>query len=214
MVRLFSCKAIKQLKDETLRRQEKERLDEMSKHALQREQEAHHDFLSQTHAAEELHSHAHRIESHGVDFWSHYYEGERPFPILRDDLIVPHKYGGSEEQQAVIDHLLTPELAEATLPTDGVSKIDMLPQILSKQRWLDYMRVGEAALKRKEYLEAEQNFRVALDEAKQGEQADLFMGKAMLKLARTLSAQGRDVEAATFRSKAAEFFDLYLKATP
>src|SRR5579883_994679 len=81
------------------RSDEKQRLELMHRHASEREQAVHRDFMNAAHEAEASQAHSHRVEQHGARFWKRYYHGERPLALLRDDLIVPHQFGSDDERR-------------------------------------------------------------------------------------------------------------------
>lgn len=196
----FIKRHVSKLVDLLRRSDEKQRLSLMHRHALEREQGTHHDFMSVAREAEASHAHLHRVEQHGAHFWKRYYQGERPFALLRDDLILPHKFGSCDEQKAIVDHMLDPECAIVKLPTDGVSSPDQTNEISSRQRCLDLLCVAEIALARGEFTEAERDFRIVLDEIKQDAALASLVSKVVARLGYTLRAQGRNAEAASLDS--------------
>jgi tetratricopeptide (TPR) repeat protein len=194
MVELFHPIGIENLKEKLFHQTEKNRLKTMKKHTLDRDRESHNDFLSKVHDSEAIKDHAHQIEHHGSLFWNHYYQDERPVGVLRNEGIPAHEYGIFEERSAMETYLIT--VVSDLISQDGLPKLDIhQDEVASLRRWIDFLRLAEAAMHKKDFAQAERNFRLALNEAQRWTPQDLKLSETLFGLGNSLSAQGRHDEA-------------------
>lgn len=185
---------IKALSESLFHIGEKKKLKALKVHNEERDKEAHPDLFSKVQGDGCRSEHLHRMEHHGMEFWTYYYPGEHPEAVLLNKPIQDHIYGTMEQQLAIESHMLDPEFAaydstSASKP-DGVSE-----EWLCKKRWTGLLWVGEAALSREHFKEAEGAFRCALEESKKFKVSEVGESRTLSGLAKALTALGQEEEA-------------------
>ncbi len=213
MAELFHPIGIGMLKN-MLHHEQKNRLDNMKKYNLERNRKNHNDFLSKIQDTDEVNDHTARIEHHGLHFWTRCFPGERPAGVLRNDRIPVHEYGTYEERDAMETYLLTPSSAcvefDYGIPNPDAMKAD----VESVQRWVDHLRLAEAALHCNEYVEAERIFRLALAEVARWSAPDPRVAETLLGLASALSAQRKYDESDKLSETARKIKSQFTKKPP
>lgn len=196
MAQLSILEAIEALKEKLFHVSEKKRLKEMKAHSEEREQQPHADFLSK--ARESDSEHAHRVEHHGANFWSYYYSGEHPVPVLRDELVEEHQYGTSEQRLAIESHMLDEKFAAYTASDETAAG----EEIAVRKQWVSLVWIAETALANGNLREAEGNFRTALELAEKFGDSDLRLSRTLTGLAKSLCQQGKHEESDPLYSRA------------
>jgi hypothetical protein len=177
----------------------KKRLLEMKTHLAHRKNEHHTDFLNKV-QEENQSDHIHRMEYHGSQFWTKYFEDESPRGVVQDEPLPRHHYGDQQSMEAL---LLKPDSESCMIPTREKPRLGRLAEIASESEWLDHIRVAEAAFERKDFPESERNFRIALNECKRSSSGDLRLYRTLIGLSHALALQGKRAEAEALRLRAA-----------
>ncbi len=177
----------------------KKRLMEMKSHLALRQNERHEDLLDRV-QEEGQSDHIHRMEHHGSQFWTKYFEGESPRGVVQDEPLPRHEYA---EQQGMEAMLLKPESQSCLVPTREKPRLGRLAEIASETEWLDHIRLAEAAFEREDFAESERYFRIALNECKRSSAGDLRLYRTLIGLSHALVLQGKRAEADALRRRAA-----------
>lgn len=173
---------------------EMQKLKSLREHNEERAQEAHPDLLSMVKADDSRSKHQHRMEHHGSQFWTYYYQGESPDAVLANKPMQKHNYGTEEQKLAIESHMLDPEFAAYVPP----EKENDSQAWLAKKRWTSYLWVGETALAKTRYEMAETAYRKALAELSNFEASKLEQSRTLSGLARALQGQAKHDEAEQF----------------
>ncbi len=193
MIELFHSTGIEMLKEQLLHHEQKKRLSSMKKYSLERDRKNHNDFLCKVQDADEQHDHLHRVEHHGLHFWTRCFSGEKPSGVIHNDRMPEHEYGTYEERDSMQTFLLT--RSTISIEIDHGSTKHPTTNFESIQRWVDLVRLGQAALRCNDYTEAERMFRSALSEVgKRATGKQLY--ETLTGLAQALSGQNKPAESA------------------
>ncbi len=193
MIELFHSTGIDMLKEQLLHHEQKKRLSSMKKYSLERDRKNHNDFLCKFQSVDDQDDHLHRVEHHGLHFWTRCFSGEKPSGVIHNDRMPEHEYGTYEERDPMQTLLLIPS-------TDSIKIAPGSPKhpttdSEAMQRWINLMRLGQAALRYREYAEAERMFRSALSEVgKRATGKQLY--ETLTALAQALLAQNKPAESA------------------
>lgn len=171
------------------------RLKSLHGHLEEREREAHADFLDTHHSNGD---HQVRVEHHAANFWHYFYPGEHPREVIANDPIGEHVYCTEDEHHQARQRMIDPSSAASIKAAQA--RVPNSQQI--QQHWMYESMIGELAMEKKDYAQAEKHFRAVLSEAEKFCVPDQQLIKVLRYLARSLSAQG----------KYHEFEDIYEKS--
>lgn len=185
---------------------EKKRLRALRHHNEEREANEHVDLLSKVQGNACMTKHNQRMEHHGMEFWTYYYQGEHPDAVIQNEPVEGHAYGTEEQKLAIEKHMLDPEFAAYNQP--GV-KARVFDPGLIKRRWTGLMWVAEAALSRGNYKAAEATFRQALAESEKFNITEIGLFRMLSGLANSLLGLNRLEEAEPALRRAVEILSQF-----
>jgi len=198
MKELFHFKRDVELKDE-LQESQKRRLQGMRKQTAEHDSKAHADFMDKV-ANREASNHLHRMEHHGEQYWRFFGSDEERLAILNDEEVGEHDYGTRDDHERMETTMLSPNATEVQLTHTGIPIPDVTEELASHRLWWAHQQVGQLALARKDYADAERNFRLALHEAKVWGQC-VELSQTVPLLVAALNAQGKTAEAQLLSTK-------------
>lgn len=183
------------IRERLYREDESERLKTLHEKLEARDTESHADFLDKRESNGKRQA---RLERHATNFWHYYYPGERPTEVTAEIPETGHEqWTEAQHRQArerMIDLTSAAEISEEHKRLTSTDKI--------QQHWMYESMVGELALEKKDYMEAEKCFKAVLIEAERSRVPDELLAKVMKHLARSLSAQRKYGEFETVYEKA------------
>jgi len=149
-----------------------------------REHDLHPDFLDTHHPDGKRQS---RLEHHAANFWHYYYPGEHPNEIISDFPSRQVETGIELEHRKARERMIDRDTAVAI--KDEYNRLSDFNKI--QQHWMYESMVGELALDKEEYAQAERSFKAVLVESERSLVPVDLLSKVLRHLARALSAQGK-----------------------
>lgn len=171
------------------------RLKRLHGHLEERERGVHADFLDTHHSPGD---HQVRVEHHAANFWHYHYPGEHPSEVIANVPIGEHEYWTEDQHRQARERMIDPNSAASI--AEEHARMPNTEQI--QQHWMYESMIGELAMEKKDFAQAEKHFKAALLEAERFRLSDSQLVKVLRNLARSLSAQG----------KYHEFEDVYEKS--
>lgn len=172
------------LRDKLYKVEDSGRLKNMHDRLEVREKDTHADFLDTHHPDGKRQS---LLEHHAANFWHYYYPGERPTEVTADLPASGHELWTEAQHRQARERMIDP--ASASSITEEHSRLSDTEK--TQQHWMYESMVGELALEKEEYAQAEKSFRAVLIEAERSKVPDQLLAKVLRHLARCLSAQGK-----------------------
>lgn len=173
-------KLVGQLKERIYHLSEKERLRSLHTHLDERQKETHSDFLDRHQKHDD---HQARVEHHAANFWHYYYPGEPPTAVVQNEPIREHEYWTEEQRRQAQERMIdrrTGKPGESSLAMTAVQR---------QQHWMFDIMIGDMAMDRHNYSEAEKKYKAALRAAENLGIQDADVLATFRKLASALSAQ-------------------------
>lgn len=173
---------------------DRDRLRSLHTHLEERDKHPHGDFI-ETH--QPYGDHQCRVEHHANRFWHYYYPGERPKEVLDNDPVKGQKFWTDEQFRAMRDKMLVPKAEDFFEIGPG-----NYHQNASHQHWVYSLTIGDMAMDKGGFEEAEISYRAALHEAEHFNVTDTRLLRTLKRLARALAAQGKYTEFETVFERA------------
>lgn len=160
-----------------------------------REKEKHADFLD-THPPNGKRQSL--LEHHAANFWHYYYPGEHPTEVTANLPTSGHELWTEEQHRQAQERMIDRNSAKSiSAEYNRLTETEK-----TQQHWVYESMVGELALEKEEYAQAEKSFKQVLIEAERSRVPDPLLAKVLKHLARSLSAQGKYTEFEAIYEKA------------